>query len=118
MVRAHRAAPGVGGRARSAQALPGAFQQPPQPARGAVEPSLAGGVFETEEWQAAYTVAEKAPPPKTPPSLAERVRIVAGFGGFLNRKHDGFPGSKTLWIGLQRVQDFALALAAQQASQR
>ncbi len=75
-------------------------------------------VFETEEWQAAYLVAKKAPPPKTPPSLAERVRIVAGFGGFLNRKHDGFLGSKTLWIGLQRVQDFALALAAQQASQR
>ena len=76
------------------------------------------GVFETEAWPAAYTVTKKAPPPKTPPSLAERVRLVAGFGGFLNRKHAGFPGSKTLWIGLQRVQDFALALAAQHASQR
>jgi hypothetical protein len=75
-------------------------------------------VFETEAWQAAYTVAKKAPPPKEPPALGERVRMVAGFGGFLNRKHDGFPGSKTLWIGLQRVQDFALALAAQHASQR
>lgn len=75
-------------------------------------------VFETEEWQAAYTVAKKAPPPKAPPALDEMVRIVAGFGGFLNRKRDGFPGSKTLWIGLQRVQDFALALAAQHASQR
>jgi hypothetical protein len=75
-------------------------------------------VFETEEWQAAYTVAKKAPPPEEPPALGEMVRIVAGFGGFLNRKHDGFPGSKTLWIGLQRVQDFAIALAAQDASQR
>jgi hypothetical protein len=75
-------------------------------------------VFETEAWQAAYTVAKKAPPPEEPPALGERVRIVAGFGGFLNRKHDGFPGSKTLWIGLQRVQDFAIALAAQHASQR
>ena len=74
------------------------------------------GVFETKEWQAAYTVAKKAPPPKTPPSLAEMVRIVAGFGGLLNCKLDGF--SKTLWIGLQRIQDFALALAAQRASQR
>jgi hypothetical protein len=26
-------------------------------------------VFEIEEWQAAYTVAKKAPPPRTPPSL-------------------------------------------------
>lgn len=75
-------------------------------------------VFETEEWQAAYTVAKKAPPPAQPPALDEMVRIVASFGGFLNRKHDGFPGSKTLWIGLHRVQDFALALAAQHASQR
>jgi Transposase DNA-binding/Transposase Tn5 dimerisation domain len=75
-------------------------------------------VFETEEWRAAYTVAKKAPPPTTPPSLGEMVRIVAGFGGYLNRKHDGFPGSQTLWIGLQRVQDFALALAAQHASQK
>ena len=75
-------------------------------------------VFETEEWQAAYTVAKTVPPPKAPPSLGEMVRIVAGFGGFLNRKHDGFPGSKPLWIGWQRVQDFALALAAQHASQR
>ena len=75
-------------------------------------------VFETEEWQAAYTVAKKAPPPKKPPSLGEMVRIVAGFGGYLNRKHDGFPGSQTLWIGLQRVQDFAIALAAQHASQK
>ena len=75
-------------------------------------------VFETEAWRAAYTVAKKAPPPKTPLSLAERVCIVPGFGGFLNRKHDGFSGSETLWIGLQRVQDFALTLAAQHASQR
>ena len=75
-------------------------------------------VFETEEWHAAYTVAKKAPPPKTPPPLDQMVRIVAGFGGFLNRKRDGFPGSKTLWIGLQRVQDFALALAAQHTSRR
>lgn len=37
------------------------------------------GVFETKEWQAAYTVAKKAPPPKTPPSLADRARIAAGL---------------------------------------
>jgi len=27
------------------------------------------------------------------------VRMIAGLGGFLNRKSDGFPGPKTLWIG-------------------
>jgi hypothetical protein len=70
-------------------------------------------VIEAQEWQAAYTVANKAPPPSTLPLLGEMVRIVAGLGGYLNGKHDGFPGSQTLWIGLQRVQDFAIALAAQ-----
>jgi len=35
--------------------------------------------------------------------------------GFLNRKHDGFPGPKTLWIGLQRIPDFVLALEAQRS---
>ncbi len=70
-------------------------------------------VFETPEWQAAYLVSERKPPPKTPPSLDRMVRIVAGFGGFLNRKADGFPGPQTLWIGLQRAADFVLALDAQ-----
>jgi hypothetical protein len=43
------------------------------------------------------------------------VRMVAGLGGFLNRKSDGAPGPKTLWIGLQRVPDFVLALDAQRS---
>ena len=29
------------------------------------------------------------------------------LGGFLARKGDGEPGVKTIWIGLQRVMDFA-----------
>ena len=41
------------------------------------------------------------------------VRMVAGLGGFLNRKSDGFPGPQTLWIGLQRAADFVLAMDAQ-----
>ena len=69
-------------------------------------------------WQAADTVAKKAPPPKTPPCYGRDGAPRSGFDGFLNRKHDGFPGSKTLRIGLQCVQDFALALTAQHASQR
>ncbi len=51
------------------------------------------------------------------PSLNEMIRLVAGFGGFLNRKGDGFPGPQTLWIGLQRTRDFVLALEAQRAMQ-
>lgn len=74
-------------------------------------------VFAEEEWQAVYIVAKRQPPPEVPPSLDEMVRMVAGFGGFLNRKGDGFPGPQTLWIGLQRSRDFVLALEAQRTLQ-
>gem|GEM_PF-3834306 len=42
--------------------------------------------------------------------------MVAGFGGFLNRKADGMPGPQTIWIGLQRCKDFVLTLEAQAAA--
>jgi hypothetical protein len=72
-------------------------------------------VFADEEWQAVYLVTQRKPPPEKPPSLDTMVRMVASLGGFLNRKCDGFPGPKTLWIGLQRVPDFVLALDAQRS---
>jgi hypothetical protein len=67
-------------------------------------------VFGEEEWKAAYIVCKKQAPPEEPPTLDSMIRMVAGFGGFLNRKHDGFPGPKTIWIGIQRCRDFALAI--------
>jgi hypothetical protein len=72
-------------------------------------------VFADEEWKAVYLVTQRKPPPEQPPSLDTMVRMVASLGGFLNRKSDGFPGPKTLWVGLQRVPDFVLALEAQRA---
>ena len=69
----------------------------------------AGLLFEAEEWQAAYILAEK-PVPKTAPTLNEVLRTVAGLGGFLGRKSDGEPGVKTIWLGLQRVMDFAAGI--------
>lgn len=35
------------------------------------------------------------------------LRLIAQLGGFLGRKGDGEPGVKTIWLGLQRVMDFA-----------
>jgi len=32
------------------------------------------------------------------------------FGGFLARKGDGEPGVKTIWLGLQRIVDFAAGI--------
>ena len=31
--------------------------------------------------------------------------MVASLGGFLGRKCDGEPGTQTLWLGLQRLDD-------------
>jgi hypothetical protein len=70
-------------------------------------------VFETAEWQAVYIVSERKPPPETPPTLDQMVRMVASLGGFLGRNCDGLPGPQTLWIGLQRAADFVLAMEAQ-----
>ena len=66
-------------------------------------------LFEPEEWQAAYILA-KQPPPEKPPRLNEVIRLIARHGGFLARKGDGEPGAKSLWLGLQRVQDVAVGL--------
>jgi hypothetical protein len=72
-------------------------------------------VFDPEEWQAAWIVAHRCPPPETPPPLGQMVRLIAGFGGFLGRKHDGHPGPKAIWEGMQKVRAFALALEAGRA---
>jgi hypothetical protein len=69
----------------------------------------AGLLLEPEEWQAAYILAKK-PLPKQPPRLNEVLRLIARLGGFLGRKGDGEPGVKTIWLGLQRVMDFAAGI--------
>ena len=44
------------------------------------------------------------------------VRLIAGFGGFLGRNHDGYPGPKAIWEGIQKVSAFAIALEASRAA--
>jgi hypothetical protein len=63
-------------------------------------------LFSPEEWQAAYILA-KQKPPRQAPTLNTVIRLIASLGGFLGRKGDGEPGMQTLWLGLQRVRDFA-----------
>ncbi len=62
--------------------------------------------FEDSQWKALYCFVHQQPtPPKEPPTLREAVRMVASLGGFLGRKGDGEPGTKSLWIGIQRLDD-------------
>jgi hypothetical protein len=73
-------------------------------------------VFEDEEWHAVYRVTYHKPPPDIPPDLNTMIKMIASLGGFLNRKSDGSPGPKTIWIGLQRTRDFVIAMEALNAS--
>jgi hypothetical protein len=65
--------------------------------------------FEPDEWRGVHFLLKK-PIPKQAPRLNTIIRMIATLGGFLGRKCDGQPGVKTLWIGIQRVADFAAGL--------
>jgi len=70
-------------------------------------------LFSDEEWKSIYAVTKQTRTlPKEPPQLEEFVAMLASLGGHLNRKSDGPPGAMKLWIGLQRMTDFAMAWAA------
>jgi hypothetical protein len=62
--------------------------------------------FEDAEWKALVAYITKSPiPPAEPPPLQHAIKMVASLGGFLGRKCDGDPGTKSLWLGLQRLDD-------------
>ena len=61
--------------------------------------------FKDIEWKALCCYVKKTPvAPQTPPSLREAMLMVGAIGGHLGRKSDGFPGTQTLWRGLQRLE--------------
>jgi len=64
-------------------------------------------VFEPAEWKSVWKVVRREDPPAQPPPLGVFVRLVAQLGGYVNRKRTDSPGPQTLWIGLQRMHDFA-----------
>lgn len=62
--------------------------------------------FEDAEWKALVAYKTQNPtPPEKPPTLREATRMVASLGGFLGRKGDGDPGTQTMWLGIQRLDD-------------
>lgn len=73
-------------------------------------------VLEPDEITAVY-VLNKQPVPKEPPRLNAVVRRIAMLGGFLARTGDGEPGVKTIWIGMQRVMDFAAGVSFMRTGQ-
>src|SRR5262245_1630353 len=77
--------------------------------RGQDEPeSNCEMIFEPSEWKAVWATVKRKRPPKRPPSLQEMLHLIAGLGGYVERPNSE-PGTQTLWIGLQRTYDLALA---------
>jgi hypothetical protein len=65
-------------------------------------------IFEPSEWKAVWVTVHKKKPPKKVPSLSEMVPLVASLGGYIKRSNSE-PGAQTVWIGMQRMYDLALA---------
>jgi len=65
-------------------------------------------VFEEAEWRAVYHVVKRRPAVEKP-TLGEMIDMIGSLGGHLGRKGDGAPGAQSMWQGLMRARDFALA---------
>lgn len=63
--------------------------------------------FEEHQWKALVAYWTGEPSPKQEPTLRQAVGMTAQLGGFLGRKSDGEPGTKSMWLGLQRMDDLA-----------
>jgi hypothetical protein len=67
-------------------------------------------IFEPEEWKSVYMMVRRQSPPSQPPRLGEMVRLVAQLGGYVHRPtRKDPPGVQTIWLGMQRMHDLALA---------
>lgn len=57
-----------------------------------------------QEWipVATYINKQKADP-RCPPTMNQFIRMIARLGGYINKKSQGPPGSKTIWRGIKRA---------------
>ena len=65
-------------------------------------------LFEPSEWKAVWCAVKQTKPPRKKPTLSEIVYLVAQLGGYV-RRPSSKPGVQTIWVGMQRVYDLALA---------
>ncbi len=65
-------------------------------------------VLTKEQWAVLYMLIHQTSIlPPHPPTLAEAVNWLGRLGGHLDRKSDGPPGLKVVWLGYQRICDAA-----------
>lgn len=67
-------------------------------------------IFDPAEWQSVWMVVRGKRPPRKPPTLRVILPMIAQLGGYVNHPgRDDPPGPQTIWLGLQRMYDLALA---------
>jgi len=69
-------------------------------------------LFAPEEWKPVWKITREDPVPATAPSLSEFLLLLAELGGHNGRVHDGAPGPQSIWVGIRRMTDFAIAWRA------
>ena len=66
-------------------------------------------LFEPAEWKSVWMAVHQRTPPKKAPKLSVVLVLIAQLGGYVNRPRSDPPGPQTIWLGLQRMYDFAQA---------
>ena len=66
--------------------------------------------YEPHEWQAIVAfVTRKPADPSRPPTMQEFICLIAKLGGYINKRSQGPPGSRTLWRGMSQVETIVQA---------
>lgn len=66
--------------------------------------------YESNQWQAIVMfVTRQRVDPSHPPSMQEFVYMVAQLGGYINKRSQGPPGSRTLWRGMSQFETIVQA---------
>jgi len=69
--------------------------------------------FPPEEWMAIVGFVTRRPVTATePPTTQEFMLLIARLGGYINKKSQGQPGSRTIWRGMSRFDTIVKAFAA------
>jgi hypothetical protein len=67
-------------------------------------------LFDPAEWKSVWMVVQQTSPPQKAPTLAVILPLIAQLGGYVNRPNrEDPPGPQTIWLGLQRMYDLAVA---------
>ena len=67
-------------------------------------------IFDPAEWKSVWMTVTGKKPPRRVPTLNQSLPLIAQLGGYVNypgRKDP--PGPQTIWLGMQRMYDLALA---------